>query len=329
MTFSLPHAWVWDFWTAREGDTFHLYYLHAPKELGDPELRHRNAAIGHATSTDLRTWTDHGPVIEHGLPDAADATATWTGSVLRDPSGVWRMFYTGSRFPAEEERTNIETVLSATSADLHTWTKDPAVTLSADPDWYETLADGTWHEEAWRDPWIAQDADGAWHMLITARSRSVADGVDPRDRGVIGHAISADLHRWRVAEPLSAPGEGFAHLEVLQLVEIDGRQALLFSCDSPHLAGERVGERGGVWALAVPEGGLFSGELLSLRDAHAVTGDELYAGRAVSLPEGGWALLGFENIGSSGSFIGRLSDPVPLQWDETGRLVARRTEVVR
>lgn len=335
MTFSLPHAWVWDFWTAREGSTFHLYYLHAPKALGDPELRHRNAAIGHATSTDLREWTDHGTVIEHGLPDAADATATWTGSVLRDPSGLWRMFYTGSRFPEESSSTNVETVLMATSTDLHTWSKVPGAALTADPTWYETLPDETWHEEAWRDPWIAQDAEGGWHMLITARSRSTAteaEGTaagtdDSRDRGVIGHAVSADLVTWRAVRPLSAPGEGFAHLEVLQLVEIDGRQAVLFSCDSSHLAGARAGDRGGVWAVPVPEEGLFSGELLSLSGAHAVTGDELYAGRAVRLADGGWALLGFENIGSSGAFIGQLSDPIPVRWNEAGQLVARRSEL--
>ncbi len=329
MTFSLPHAWVWDFWTIREGDTVHLYYLHAPKHLGDPEKRHRNAAIGHATSTDLRTWTDLGPVLEHGLPDDADATATWTGSVLRDPSGGWRMFYTGSRFLEESSSTNVETILAATSSDLHAWTKECESPLSADPAWYETLPDATWHEQAWRDPWVVPGADGGWHMLVTARSRSVADDVDPRDRGVIGHAVSDDLLTWKAASPLSAPGEGFAHLEVLQLVEIDGRQALMFSCDSGHLAGARSGDPGGVWALPVPDEGLFSGALLSLSGAHAVTGDELYAGRVVSLPEGGWALLGFENIGSDGEFVGRLSDPVPVHWDETGRLVARRSELVR
>ncbi|MFF2945761.1 hypothetical protein ACFVSQ_38625 [Streptomyces niveus] len=42
MTFRLDHAWVWDFWFADDGDTFHMFYLHAPKSLGDPELRHVN-----------------------------------------------------------------------------------------------------------------------------------------------------------------------------------------------------------------------------------------------------------------------------------------------
>jgi beta-fructofuranosidase len=328
VTFSLPDSWVWDFWTAPDGDTVHLFYLFAPKSLGDPELRHRNAAIGHATSTDLTDWTDHGPVIEHGLPGSADATATWTGSVVRDPSGLWRMFYTGSRFPAQDSSVNVETVLMATSVDLQSWSKVRELALSADPTWYETLDDGTWHEQAWRDPWIVRGAGGEWHMLVTARSRSLPAELDPRDRGVIGHAVSSDLVSWRAAEPLSAPGEGFAHLEVLQLVEIDGRETLLFSCDARHLAGERAGDAGGVWAVAVSPGGLFGGEPVSLRDAHRVTGDELYAARAIRHPDGAWVLLGFENIGADGEFVGRLSDPVPIRWTGSGRLVTERSELV-
>ncbi|MFB2600011.1 glycosyl hydrolase family 32 [Herbiconiux sp. P17] len=328
MTFSLPHAWVWDFWTARDGETFHLYYLHAPKSLGDPELRHRNAAIGHATSNDLVTWVDHGTVLEHGLAHHPDASATWTGSVMCDPSGLWRMYYTGSRFLSEDAVTNVETVLMATSADLATWTKEYDAMVSADPAWYETLPDGTWHEEAWRDPWIAQDESGGWHMLITARSRALAPHLDPRDRGVIGHAVSDDLVTWRPTAPLSAPGGGFAHLEVLQLVEIDGRDVLLFSCDSPHLAGTRRGEPGGVWAVPLAEHGLFAGIPVDLTGAHRITGDELYAGRAVLSPQGGWVLLGFENIGADGEFVGQLSDPVPLGWSDEGRLVTQRIELV-
>ena len=59
LAFRLPDHWVWDFWLADDGDRYHLFYLHAPKSLGDPQLRHRNARIGHASSTDLR-WTNHG-----------------------------------------------------------------------------------------------------------------------------------------------------------------------------------------------------------------------------------------------------------------------------
>ena len=44
MTLRLPDKWVWDFWLARDGTDYHAFYLQAPRALGDPELRHLNAA---------------------------------------------------------------------------------------------------------------------------------------------------------------------------------------------------------------------------------------------------------------------------------------------
>ncbi|MFE7978265.1 hypothetical protein [Streptomyces shenzhenensis] len=210
-------------------------------------MRHRNASIGHATSTDCITWTDHGTVLEHGPAHAPDASATWTGSVIQDDSGLWRMYYTGAHFPQTGSSVNRETILMATSTDLHHWAKDTTSALAADPTWYETLADATWHEEAWRDPWIVPDPAGTgWHMLITARARHVPPGTDPRDQAVIGHATSTDL-----------------------------------------------------------------------------TGEELYAGRLVQTKSGP-VLLGFENLSTEGEFVGRISDPIPLQLSDDGRLSTAR-----
>ncbi len=56
MTFTIDGQFVWDFWTAYDEahGMHHLFHLYAPTSLGDPELRHRNARIGHAVSADLR-----------------------------------------------------------------------------------------------------------------------------------------------------------------------------------------------------------------------------------------------------------------------------------
>ncbi|MEZ3158525.1 glycosyl hydrolase family 32 [Microbacterium sp. BWR-S6Y] len=319
MTFTLPDHWVWDFWLARDGDTHHMMFLQAPTSLGDPDLRHRNASVGYATSDDLRSWTVHGTVLEPSGGDAPDATATWTGSIV-GADADWRMFYTGSRFLRDGEITNVETVLAASSGDLATWVKDPEVVVAADPRWYETLLDGTWHEEAWRDPWVFADPDGdGWHMLVTARAR---DGIE-RDRGVIGHAWSADLRRWEVRPPLSAPGAGFAHLEVPQVVRIEGRWALIFSCDATHLAGDRAGRAGGIWAVALDDPrGPYPVERATL-----VADERLYSGRVVADDADGRAvMLAFENVTTDGAFVGTLSDPLPLHWDGDRLAVA---EVVR
>ena len=40
MSFRLPDKWVWDFWFARHEGQHHIFYLQAPRALGDPGLRH-------------------------------------------------------------------------------------------------------------------------------------------------------------------------------------------------------------------------------------------------------------------------------------------------
>lgn len=316
MTFELEDHWVWDFWFADDGDTFHLYYLHAPKSLGDPQLRHRNARIGHATSTDLRVWRDHGAILSPGNSGDFDETATWTGSVVRAQDGTWRMFYTGARFLDDVSHANIESIGMATSTDLHTWSKLPGPVVTADPRWYETLGTSSWPEEAWRDPWVfANSAGNGWHMLITARG---AHG-DEFDRAVIGHAVSSDLNTWTVRPPLSDPGSGFKHLEVLQLLTSHDGSHLLFSCDTGMLSGARSrgGETGGVWVLDVSD---LSGRF-DPASARLLTDEHLYSGRAITDRNGTAVLLAFHNIDDAGAFIGGISDPIPLT-----RLIATSRE---
>lgn len=316
MSFSLEHNWVWDFWLADTGDLFHMYYLHAPHSLGDPQLRHRNAQIGHATSSDLTTWTDHGAVLQPGDRGEFDETATWTGSVIQGDDGVWRMFYTGSRFLSEDSNANVESIGVAQSTDMHTWVKSPEPIVTADARWYETLGSSSWPEEAWRDPWVFRDPDeDGWHMLLTARSNAGRDD----ERGVIGHATSADLATWRVQPPLSSPGAGFAHLEVPQLATVDNRELLLFSCDTGALSDARKarGERGGIWALE-PRSTLGP---YGIDKAQLIAPEILYSGRVIQNRHGEWVLLAFENSSAGGAFIGSVSDPMVIAWPSDDALV--------
>ncbi len=317
MSFNRPDYWVWDFWLADDGEQFHLFYLHAPKSLGNPDLRHRNARIGHATSTDLRSWTDHGQAFEAGVPGSFDGSATWTGSVVRRSDGLWYMFYTGSRFLAPDSFANIESVGITTSPDLFAWTKQPGPVSVADPALYETLGTSSWPEEAWRDPWVFRnEADEIWHMLITARGK---DGTEP-DRGVLGHLTSVDLDAWTALPPLSATGSGFAHLEVFQLVRIDGQNHLVFCCDSARLVGERTGTVGGIWSLPVGE---MPGPV-DFRQARLLVDERLYAGRIAVDRAGRPNLLAFNNIGADSAFVGGVSDPMPVVTDADGYLAVEQ-----
>jgi len=314
VAFTLPDHWIWDFWMADDGQLFHLFFLHAPRSLGDPELRHRNARIGHATSTDLRNWTFHGRALDAGAAGTFDGSAMWTGSVVRGGDGLWRMFYTGSRFPSDTAGTNIETIGVATSADLWTWTKQPGPIVQADPRWYEMLGSSSWPEEAWRDPWVFADPSGTWHMLITARANHGHDA----GRGVIAHATSRDLATWVVGPPLSEPQSGFAHLEVPQVAAIEGRTFLIFCCNSPRLADARSGQIGGIWVLpaAGPTGPF------DVQRAELLIDERYYAGRLVQDRRGDWFLMAFEMNAPGEPFQGRLSDPMPVALED-GRLVLR------
>ena len=82
MTLALSDKWIWDFWLARHGEDWHIYFLQAAKSLGDPELRHRHVSVGHAVSLDLRDWKYLGTCFAPAKGPAWDDWTTWTGSVV-------------------------------------------------------------------------------------------------------------------------------------------------------------------------------------------------------------------------------------------------------
>jgi beta-fructofuranosidase len=307
----LPDAWIWDFWFAQDGPTYHMYFLRASRALADPDRRHLRATVGHAVSTDLRTWTQVDDALVTADRPAFDDVATWTGSVIRGPEGVWHMFYTGV---GSAEGGLVQRIGLATSTDLMTWHRHPqAPVLEADDRWYERLGTSSWPDEAWRDPWVFADPDGdGWHMLITAR----ADHGPVDDRGVIAHARSADLVHWQAQPPITHPGSGFGHLEVPQVEVVDGRPVLLFSCLPAQQSDARRahGVRSGVWAVT---GGSPLGPFDAAK-ATPVTDDSLYSGRIVRDPTGDWVMLAFRNIDRDGRFIGELSDPMPISVGDDG-----------
>ncbi|MFI8634062.1 glycosyl hydrolase family 32 [Microbacterium sp. NPDC077663] len=295
--FRLESEWVWDFWIADDGETFHLFHLRAPQSLGDPDLRHRHARIGHATSRDLREWTDHGVVLGPGGPGGADETATWTGCVVRGDDGLWRMFYTGTVFLDPGSNRNVESVLMATSPDLTEWDKRDGFVLTAAGELYEKLGDSVWTDEAWRDPWVFRDPQGnGWHMLVTARAR----GAEQSSGGVVGHAWSPDLDTWTAQPHLGAVSTRFPHLEVLQTVEAAGEHLTLFCAT-------RSDGVDGVWGM--PTGPVPDDARPD--DARLLAPAPAYAGRVVRDRDGVPVLLAFTRD-AAGAPLG-VADPVDLE----------------
>ena len=321
MALRLPGQWVWDSWYAFDGVNHHAFYLQASRALGDPQRRHRNTSVGHAVSTDLQNWTVLRDALTPSESPAFDSWTTWTGSVLRH-EGKWFMFYTGT---SRENAGQRQTVGLATSDDLVTWTKieSPAgpgePLVAADPRWYQTL-EGGFSNEPFRDPWVfrlpGEADDGLWHMLTTANSAASNTG---HQDGVMAHATSEDLIHWTVREPLSLPEQGFGETEVFQFEIVDGVPIILFCCGPIWLHQSRLdaGERGGVYSLPV------AADLSDVDFNRAVLFDApgLYASRLVKL-ESGWNLIGFWDA-PDGTFVGELSDPIPVTADPVRGLVRR------
>jgi beta-fructofuranosidase len=150
-------------------------------------------------------------------------------------------------------------------------------------------------------------------MLITARANNGPDD----DRGVIGHAVSPDLHRWAVRPPLSRPGSGFGHIECPQLATVEDRQVMLFSCLDPQFSAARrgTGAAGGILYVPVesPTGPF------DIAAASPLTSDAFYCGRIVQDRSGQAVLLAFHYFDQTRQFQGELSDPMPVSW-ENGEL---------
>jgi beta-fructofuranosidase len=270
--FDLDDRWVWDFWIADDGSMFHLFFLQAPRSLGDPDLRHDHASVGHAVSPDLTTWTEVGLALSPPETGFDDRTI-WTGSVAGRP-GAWRMFYTGR---THADGGAVQRIGAAVSSDLSVWAREEGWPLEADPRWYEKDSAAhrawRWHdhattpEEHFRDPFAVQDAKGTWHLYVTARHAGTGPG-----RGAVGHLVQDDEGRWQVAPPLTSGAGPFEQAEVISVQQVEDRWVLLFSCLGPEIVGGRPGD-GGVWSVPVRRGVPGARRAVGLRQVHHAAHD--------------------------------------------------------
>jgi beta-fructofuranosidase len=320
MTFVLENRWVWDFWIARDGADYHLFFLQADRALGDPELRHWNVSIGHAISTDLWDWRYLGNCFYPSAAPAWDDGTTWTGCVVKHQS-VWHLFYTGT---SRAEGRKKQRIGLATSTDLHHWTRHPLNPIvDLDRRFYEEFDPAVWHDRSLRDPWVAPDPSGTgFRMWFTARAKAgVADG-----RGVIGTAHSSDLKHWNVESPVTAGGD-FGEVEVPQYLTIGGRHYLLFCTSAKHTSALRKAElakRGltpetgtHYFVADHPQGPWRLGPLPFLCGPDF---GDLYAGRIIDDANGNPKFLGFVGTGADGKFQGTISDPIGVIVGADGRL---------
>ena len=312
----LPDDWVWDSWVADDGETYHLYFLKAPRALEDPSRRHARAVIGHATSADLVDWTDRGTTL---LPseDGWDDLALWTGSTVRGDDRTWRMFYTALNthrgHVLRDQRVGV-----VASDDLHHWRRaTDAPALSADGRWYKTLDEDPTASETWRDPFVFRDPDGdGWHMLVTARLKD----TERYDDGVLAHARSQDLVSWEVQPPVSGAPSGFGQIEVPQVRVVDGRPVLVFTCHPEEQSEARKAEHGHwcTWSVVGEPGGSLLGPWDVSKAVPFRAEPTLFAAPLVQRRDGSWVLVGFRNQEPQGIFSFEIIDPVQVSVDSDG-----------
>ena len=329
MVLALEHDWIWDSWYHRDGDTWHAYFLKAPKSLKDPELRHFNVSQGHATSSDLIHWTHLGTCLRPSDGPAWDDYTTWTGCTLREDTGLWHLFYTGS---CRAEDGMYQRIGHATSTDGHSWSRvgDGQCLDLTGPhaDHYETdMAHSVWHDRAMRDPWVIRDpSDDGWLMFFTARVRGISE---PNAGGAIGFATSPDLTTWTLQPPVFSGG--FGQLEVPQVFEHEGRWYCLFCTAAEHFSAEQAADTPGgpvtgshylmaesprgPWTIA--PGPFLDGAVPCKR----------YAARIVN--DGGQLkILGFADR-PDGVFVGHVTDPDPVRINADGTLRVHALETVK
>ncbi len=320
MVLALKDHFVWDSWYVRDGDIWHGYYLKAPRSLGDPDLRHLNASVGHATSTDLVNWTQMGHTFGPAEGPAWDDYTTWTGSVVRGDDDLWHLYYTGT---SRADDALYQRLGHATSTDLHNWNRvSTGLILDLEgPNAHHYEADhlvGFWHDRAMRDPWVMKDPTGdGWLMYFTARKAGVKE---PNAGGCIGFATSADGYDWTLQPPVFSGGYG--QLEVPQVFTKDGHWFCLFCTAAEHFSKDRAentatgpttgnhyligGSPRGPWQIA-PE--FLDGSLPPTR----------YAARIVETDDG-LMILGFADRPDGGDFVGHVMDPEPVRVTAEGLL---------
>lgn len=185
---------------------YHLFFQYVPdRTTWAPDCR-----WGHATSTDLVTWTEHPPALAPGDGD----DGIWSGSLAIGDDGRPTIFYTSVKVP----EFGVGAVRTATPVDddWMVWTKGE-VAVEAPP--LDLVA--------FRDPFVLRDGD-RWRMLV---GTAIVGGD-----AAASSFVSDDLSEWSY-EGLAAsrntrqtnPVWTGSLWECPQIFTIDGRDVMVTS----------------------------------------------------------------------------------------------------
>lgn len=177
-----PGEYVTDFCIVQRGDLYHLFHIRG--ERWTWPLGYKELDLGHATSTDLRTWTPQPPVFTPGDEGTWDECGTWAPDII-EVDGTYYMYYTGS------DVRNNQAIGLATSTDLLHWTRHESNPVVEAGPWSDRAV-GV--DVACRDAMVFADRErGRYLLYYTA---TMADG-----RACIGLSQSTDLVHWEDLGP--------------------------------------------------------------------------------------------------------------------------------
>ena len=214
---SLADYWIWDSWIADDGETYHLYFLQAPRSLVDAGRRHTAAQSG-TRPHGPDNWTYQGVALAPG-PRGVPGTI-WRCGPAR-PCGATTACggCTTRRSPAPAAASRPAHRAGRVRRPAHLAPGRDRPLLEADPRWYMTLglAEDPVASETWRDPFVFRDPDGdGWHMS----DHRAREGGAAADDGVIAHAPQRrhGALGTRAAAVGSRPGSGRSRCRRHELV---------------------------------------------------------------------------------------------------------------
>ncbi|GHJ91589.1 glycosyl hydrolase family 32 [Streptomyces sp. NE5-10] len=212
--FTSPGGWLNDpngltHWNG----VYHLFYQYNPLAPA-----HHRIHWGHATSTDLVTWTDEPVALVPGAT-GPDRDGCWSG-VLVDDGGVPTLVYSGRHGDRE-----LPCVATGTP-DLRHWTKDPAnPVIAAPPEGLDLTA--------YRDHCVWKE-DGRWRQLVGSGVRGrggtalLYDSEDLRTWRYVGPLLTGDASDGRAGDP-DWTGTMWECVDLFRIGEGDGTDVLAFS----------------------------------------------------------------------------------------------------
>lgn len=209
--YHFPGEYVTDFCIVRQHGLYHLFHIRG--ERWTWPVGYRELDLGHATSTDLRTWTPHEPVLPAGPTGAWDEMGNWAPDII-EKNGVFYCYYTGS------DKNNNQAIGLATSVDLFTWEKHPNNPVVVPGPWSDQHVG---RDVAGRDAMVYHDQVRNRYLLYY--TATMADG-----RACIALAQSTDLIHWEDRGPTYIEEDRrFNRLESAYLVPKEGKYYLFYS----------------------------------------------------------------------------------------------------